>query len=38
MRQLEGHLLYLEEAVDRQGRIDWRGIAVGTVFTLAMTR
>lgn len=36
MQQLEGHLRYLEEAVDRQGKLDWRAIAVGTIVSMAM--
>lgn len=36
MRQLEGHLRYLEDAAERHGRMDWRGLAIGTVVTMAM--
>jgi hypothetical protein len=32
---LEARFDYLEEAVGRLGRLDWRNIALGTLFTLA---
>jgi hypothetical protein len=33
-KQLEGKLLYLQEATERMGRKDWRTIAIGTMVTL----
>ena len=36
MNQLNGRLLYLQQAAERVGRKDWRVIAFGTLVTMAM--